>query len=243
MEPRPETETNTSAKGLMLRAASASSLTLGLFAALTVGLITLTWVFTKARIDDQIRQAEIRALEEILPRADIDGSALYDNDLLKTRISIPVNKQLGSRTTAEGYAAFKGDTPVAVILPVVAPKGYSGAIHMLVGIKADGTLSGVRVTNHKETPGLGDAIEIIKSNWITVFSGKSLDNPQQKGWGVRKDGGEFDQFTGATITPRAVVLAVHNSLQYFEQNRDQLFQQGLKQLKQTRGDAHGQPDA
>ncbi len=235
MESRPDTEKNTSSKGILAKAAGTNSLTLGLFAALTVGLITLTWVFTKDRIDDQIRQAEIKALEEILPVQAADGSPLYNNDLLATRISLQASKLLGSRTEKQGYAAFKDNTPVAVILPVTAPDGYSGAIHMLIGIHADGSLSGVRVTTHKETPGLGDAIEILKSSWITGFTGKSLQEPKEQGWGVKKDGGEFDQFTGATITPRAIVAAVHRSLKYFEQNREALFQQGINELRDTRG--------
>ena len=239
MEPHPEIKTETdsssSSKGILIKAVGAGGITLALFAALTVGLVTLTWIFTKQRIDEQIRQAEIKALEEILPLTTTDGEQLYDNDILQTRIIIPASKQLGLRAEKQGYAAFKGQTPIAIIMPVTAPDGYSGAIHLLVGIHTDGSLSGVRVTSHKETPGLGDAIEILKSGWIAVFSGKSLDNPQANDWGVRKDGGQFDQFTGATITPRAVVAAIHRSLKYFEQNREVLFRQGLNELRDKRG--------
>ena len=105
----------------------------------------------------------------------------------------------------------------------MAPDGYSGNIHLLVAIKYDGTLAGVRVVNHKETPGLGDAVEAERSNWILGFTGKSLTNPGKKGWAVKRDGGQFDQFTGATITPRAVVKAVYKTLEYYQQHKTQLF--------------------
>jgi electron transport complex protein RnfG len=102
--------------------------------------------------------------------------------------------------------------------------GYSGRIDLLVGIRANGELAGVRITNHRETPGLGDKFEVGKGQWIFSFEGKSLSMPAPEGWAVRKDGGEFDQFVGATITPRAVVRAVRNALLYFQQNRDELLQ-------------------
>jgi len=109
-----------------------------------------------------------------------------------------------------------------VILQAIAPDGYSGAIHLLVGIHADGRVAGVRVIGHRETPGLGDKIELAKSPWIRSFEGKSLTNPAADGWAVKKDRGEFDQFAGATITPRAVVGAVHRALQYFDAHKAEL---------------------
>ncbi len=108
-------------------------------------------------------------------------------------------------------------------IPVVAPDGYSGDIRLLVGILANGELAGVRVLNHRETPGLGDAIETRRSDWIRQFAGLSLDAPPANAWTVRKDGGEFDQFAGATITPRAVIKAVRQALVFFEQNQAILF--------------------
>ena len=120
------------------------------------------------------------------------------------------------------YIATLRGQPSAVILQVTAPDGYSGAIHLLVGIKAGGQLAGVRVLRHKETPGLGDKIELSKSPWVKSFDNKSLANPGADGWAVKKDGGKFDQFAGATITPRAVVKAVHQALQYFDQHQAEL---------------------
>jgi electron transport complex protein RnfG len=118
--------------------------------------------------------------------------------------------------------ATKDGAPVAVALEAVAPDGYGGEIRMLVGIRADGHIVGVRVTSHHETPGLGDYIDIAKSNWINQFVGKSVDDPPAEAWRVRKDGGQFDYVAGATITPRAVIKAVHKALRYFEKHRDEL---------------------
>ena len=123
------------------------------------------------------------------------------------------------------YRARLRGEPVAAIFRSIAPDGYSGKIHLLVGVYIDGSLAGVRVVKHAETPGLGDAVEIRKSSWIEDFAGKSLTNPSQDRWRVKRDGGDFDQFTGATITPRAVVAAVRNTLLYYQQNTDMIFDQ------------------
>lgn len=104
----------------------------------------------------------------------------------------------------------------------IAPDGYSGRITLLVAIDQSGKLIGVRVTEHKETPGLGDAIDTNKSDWIHIFKDKSLQNPVEENWRVRRDNGEFDQITSATITSRAVVKATYNALRYFEQHKDTL---------------------
>jgi len=117
----------------------------------------------------------------------------------------------------------RSGVPVAVILRFAAVDGYNGHIGLLVGIEADGRVAGVRVTSHRETPGLGDAIEIEKSDWVRGFEGRSLDAPAEAEWTVRRDGGAFDQFTGATITPRAVIKAVRLALAYHESHREQLY--------------------
>ncbi|MHA5866058.1 electron transport complex subunit RsxG, partial [Pseudomonas aeruginosa] len=120
------------------------------------------------------------------------------------------------------YVARLHGQASAVILQASAPDGYSGAIQLLVGVTAQGRLLGVRVVAHKETPGLGDRIELAKSPWVHGFDGKSLGDPADAGWAVKKDGGTFDQFAGATVTPRAVVRAVHKALRYFDANRERL---------------------
>lgn len=194
-----------------------NSLVLGLFAILTVGIIAVIQQLTAERIAQSERAAQMRALTEILPA----GS--YDNDLLASTITLEDGKLLGNRTPQPAYVATREGQPVAVILQATAPDGYSGAIHLLVGIHADGSLAGVRVTGHKETPGLGDKIETAKGDWIHSFQGKSLHNPDESGWAVKRDRGQFDQFAGATITPRAVVKAVHKALHYFDSHQQQLF--------------------
>jgi electron transport complex protein RnfG len=192
-----------------------NALVLGLFAIGTVGSVALLQQGTAERIAAAEREAQVRALAEILPA----GS--YDNHLLDNRIELNA-PELGHRSPQLAYLALKAGQPSALILPVTAPDGYSGAIHLLVGIYADGRLAGVRVLSHKETPGLGDKIELAKSDWILGFAGKSLSDPAEEGWAVKKDRGDFDQFAGATITPRAVVKAVHGALRYFDTHRAQL---------------------
>lgn len=191
---------------------------LALFAALAVTVVAITQQSTATRIVEAQRAAKIRALGEILP------AHSYDNALLDNVIYLN-ESSLGHREDTPAYLASIGDKPVAVILQANAPDGYSGSIHLMIGIMADGKLSGVRVIQHKETPGLGDLIELAKGPWIKSFDGKSLSNPGKHGWAVKKDHGDFDQFAGATITPRAVVNAVHKALQYFDQHHAELFSQ------------------
>ena len=198
-----------------------NALVLGLFAIATVGLVAVLQQATAGRIANAEREAQVRALSEILPQ----GS--YDNHLLDNSIQLH-DPLLGSKSPQTAYIALKDGQPSAVILRATAPDGYSGAIHLLIGIQADGRLAGVRVLGHRETPGLGDKIELAKSAWIRSFDGKSLSNPDEDGWAVKKDRGEFDQFAGATITPRAVVKAVHKALQYFDANQEQLFAAQVK---------------
>lgn len=193
---------------------------LGLFAALTVGIVAMIQQGTATRIDEAREQAQLQALTEILPA----GS--YDNNLLDSMI-VTDDPLLGNRSPQPAYVATLDGQPAAIILQANAPDGYSGSIRLLVGVLADGSLAGVRVLEHKETPGLGDKIETMKSDWIYGFDGKSLANTPAERWAVKKDRGDFDQFAGATITPRAVVIAVHKALQYFDASQQQLFAAGM----------------
>ncbi|HEY6610858.1 MAG TPA: electron transport complex subunit RsxG [Pseudomonas sp.] len=199
-----------------------NSLLLGLFAVATVGVVAVTQQGTAERIQAAEREAQVRALAEILP------ANSYDNHLLDNSLQLS-DPLLGSARPLPAYLALKGGQPSAIILQAIAPDGYSGSIRLLVGIHADGRLAGVRVLAHKETPGLGDKIELAKSQWIRAFDGKSLQDPDEAGWGVKKDQGVFDQFAGATITPRAVVKAVHHALQYFDAHRAELLGQPATQ--------------
>ncbi|CAM3678633.1 electron transport complex subunit RsxG [Parendozoicomonas haliclonae] len=217
---------------VLAKAISKNSLTLALFALLTVGLVSFTWLMTKERIAEQIRLSEQKALFEVLP------ANQFDNKLLDTTVIPPEPELLGPISEqARVWVAFKQGQPAAVILPVVAPDGYNGRIQLLVGITREGVITGVRVVSHKETPGLGDDIETRVSNWILDFTGKSLLNPENDGWAVEKDGGDFDQFTGATVTPRAVVNAVYRALNWFDEYRTQVFAEAGEQLAaQSKGD-------
>ena len=194
-----------------------SGVFLSLFAVVGTTLVALTEYSTSEAIVENERQVLLRNLYALLPRDRLD------NDIAADTLQLPASNLLGTDNTSTVYRARLLGEPVAAIFNSVAPDGYNGKIHLLVGIYIDGRLAGVRVVKHAETPGLGDAVEIRKSPWINDFAGKSLDNPTQERWRVKRDGGDFDQFTGATITPRAVVTAVRNTLLYYQQNADMIF--------------------
>lgn len=201
-----------------------NSIILGVFAMVTVGLIALTQQGTASRIAEEQRRMQMSALNEILPHDQ------HDNDLLEDAFGVDDRALLNLPGEAMAYRGRMGGEVVAVILPTIAPDGYSGRIDLLVGVRANGEVAGVRITNHRETPGLGDKVQLNKSTWVLDFNGTSLSMPAPENWGVRKDGGDFDQFTGATITPRAVVQAVYRALQYFEANREQLLELETEEL-------------
>lgn len=194
-----------------------SGVFLALFAVVGTTLVALTEYSTSAAIAENERQVLLRNLYALLPRDRLD------NDIAADTLQLPASALLGTDDASTVYRARLGGEPVAAIFNSVAPEGYNGKIHLLVGVYIDGRLAGVRVVKHAETPGLGDAVEIRKSPWINDFAGKSLANPTPERWRVKRDGGDFDQFTGATITPRAVVAAVRNTLLYYQQNADIIF--------------------
>ena len=200
-----------------------SGLLLGLIALLGTGLLAGVNQLTHERIVEQDRLRVLQQLNEIVP------AASYDNDLLADRTDVEDASFFHHPDPVPVYRARMAGQAVAVLMIVTAPNGYNGDIRLIVGIDADGTVLGVRVVAHRETPGLGDPIETGKSDWILGFAGKSLHNPENSGWAVKRDGGEFDQFTGATITPRAVVEAVHKALLYFAAHRQSLFSAGTEQ--------------
>lgn len=203
---------------MLLKSVSKNSLVLGAFAIATTGLVVATQLGTAERIDEQQRIALQKSLAEVLPA----GS--YDNALGKDTLVLEPDPLLGTSKPSIAYIASLGNERQALVFQSVAPEGYGGAINLVVGIDKTGTVTGVRaVTPHGETPGLGDKIEFKKSPWVLGFNGKSLENPEEALWGVKKDGGVFDAFTGATITPRAVVKAVKNTLLYVRQHQSTLF--------------------
>lgn len=211
----------------ILRHALATAGVLIVFTAVGTFLLTGTFQQTEEPIAQSEREAKRNLLAQVIP------AAMHDNDLLQDAVQLPPSELLGQKNTSTAYRARKGGQPVGVILEAIAPDGYSGDIKLLIGITTEGVLTGVRVLAHKETPGLGDYIELSHGDWIRNFDGKSLAkegvDPRSEGqltseqWKVKKDGGEFDYMTGATITPRAVVKAMHKALMYFNQSRSTIF--------------------
>jgi electron transport complex protein RnfG len=191
-----------------------------LFAVIGTGLVAVTYDSTSEKIAANERERLLRKLHVLVP------PSRHDNDLFADTLTVLDEFLLGTPEPVTVYRARRGERPVALVMAPVAPDGYSGSIRLLVGINYDGTLTGVRVVTHRETPGLGDAIEEERSDWIYGFNGKSLENPPTARWEVRKDDGDFDQLTGATITPRAIVGAVRKSLLYYREHREALFSMG-----------------
>lgn len=202
-----------------LRSVLISAAFLFLFAVVGTAIVAFTFDSTEEKIADNYRMALLKSLDQLLPQDS------YDNDIFHDTLDVTSPELLGSDSPLTVYRARKGGWPVAAVLSVIAPDGYNGSIRLLVAINVDGNLAGVRVIQHRETPGLGDGIDIERSDWIRDFEGKSLSGYTKKQWKVKRDGGEFDQFTGATITPRAVVKAVHKALLYFEGHAHSLFEQ------------------
>lgn len=199
-----------------------SAIGLAIFAFFTAGIIAVSQYFTKDIIEQNIKNFEARQLVSLLPQG-YPANELLDSAITFAQAGIADTSLLNVSVDTAFYRAASEENQLnAVILPLVAPEGYTEAISLVVAISADATLLGVRVTSHKETPGLGDQIETAKSDWIYHFNNASLAAPLPEEWLVRKDGGEFDQFTGATITPRAIVKAVKNSLLFFDDHAEQL---------------------
>ncbi|MBZ5487964.1 RnfABCDGE type electron transport complex subunit G [Halomonas aquamarina] len=192
------------------------ALTLGIFALFTAGSVALTRAMTAERINDHREAYQQRQLLAVLPQAIGDVPVA---ELLDSTFALPDPALLGHRSPTTGWRVSHG-TLQALVLPVTTRQGYSGEIDLLVGMQLEPDtqprISGVRVTYHQETPGLGDKIEAQRSDWITHFNGLRLADLPPESWAVRKDGGQFDGFTGATITPRAVIKAVHDALVYAE---------------------------
>ena len=204
----------------LLRLMGRDALILLGFALVGTAIVAITFSATEPVIAENQRQAVLANLNALIPHDQ------YDNALTEDVVQIVDRQWLGTDQPVTIYRAFKNGNPVALVADPVAPDGYGGPIRLLVGVWADGTVAGVRVLAHQETPGLGDKIELSRSDWILTFDDRSLGDPPPDDWAVKKDGGYFDQFTGATITPRAVVGTVYRFLRYFDTHRDQLFATG-----------------
>ena len=193
-----------------------SAIVLGLFGVAGTLLVSSIEAITADRIIANEQAARMRKIAEVMP------SELYNNDILNDSVTLPAGT-LSERYPTRIYRAKMGSGMVGAVFEATTPEGYAGPIRVLIGIKLDGTVAGVRVLSHTETPGLGDLIELRRSHWVLGFNGKSLNNPPIEQWAVKRDHGDFDQFTGATITPRAVVKTVKQCLLYFQEHKDTLF--------------------
>lgn len=194
-----------------------SGATLAMIAAICTTLVAATYRATAERIAANEKALLEQSLQPAL------AGVFYDSGISESRLVLPPPHGLPGNDTALIYRVYAEDRPVAALFAVTARDGFSGPIRVLVGIDADGTLTGLRILEHRETPGLGDKIESTRSDWVYQFEGRSIGDPAVAGWAIRGDGGEFDQLTGASVTPRAVIKAVRDTLIYFAARRDEVF--------------------
>jgi len=215
----------------VIKHTSVTAVTMVAFALIGTALLAYVFNITREPIEKSEAEARMALFRQILPDEqyyvqpkDKDDGHHADDDssLLNNVVEIAPNDLLGNKLPSKAYVAKQDHKLAAVILEAIAHDGYSGDIKLLIAIRADGTVSGVRVLTHKETPGLGDYIDIAHGNWIKLFDHESVEKTPAEQWKVKKDGGKFDYMVGATITPRAVVKTVLKSLQFFEKNRHML---------------------
>ncbi|MCZ4307915.1 electron transport complex subunit RsxG [Vibrio sp. 10N.286.46.A8] len=204
----------------MLNAIKKNGLVLAIFACASTGLVAVTHYLTKDQIKQQEQAQLLSVLNQVIPHD------LHDNELFSSCTLVQA-EELGTEQAMPAYIAKLNGEPSAIAIEAIAPDGYNGAIKVIVGMKIDGTILGTRVLSHQETPGLGDKIDLRVSDWILSFAGKQVTDSNLDRWKVRKDGGDFDQFTGATITPRAVVKSVKQAVLYVNQNNQALLAQPL----------------
>lgn len=186
-------------------------------AAICTALVSITHSVTAPRIAANAQAYLEQSLQPVLQGIEYDGKLSESTTIISPPHSLPGNEDVPI------YRVYASGEPVAALFVVRAMDGFSGPIRLLIGIDANGTLTGVRVLEHRETPGLGDLIEADKSDWIQQFNGKSLTSPGATGWAIKRDGGEFDQLTGASITPRSVINATKETLNYFAENPQRIF--------------------
>ena len=201
-----------------------AGLILGGFGVLGALLVSATEMQTRGVIQNNERMSLLSQLHELVPQAEVD------NDFLQHPLTLDAPEFLGASDT-QAYLGMRRNALAAVVFEATIPNGYAGPIQMLVAIGGKGVLKGVRVVSHSETPGLGDKIELDRSDWVLGFDGKSLGNPDASRWKVKKDGGVFDQFTGATITPRAIVESIRKVLLYYDREHRLLLERYLRESR------------
>ena len=195
----------------------ASGAILAVLAAICTALVAITHSTTAPRIAANAQAYLEQSLQPVLEGLEYDGNLSESTVIIEPPHELPGDKPVTV------YRVYADGAPVAALFIVTAKDGFSGPIKLLVGIAADGEISGVRVLEHRETPGLGDLIESSKSDWIEQFRKRSLTDPDRELWSIKRDGGVYDQLTGASITPRSVIKAIKATLLYFEANRDKVF--------------------
>ena len=205
-----------------------TAIILVLFVVVFTGLLSSVYFWTLPTIKAAASEEKMKLIDDVLPRSS------YDNVLLEDTVEIAAEPALGLDEKSTAYRARKDGKPLALVLEAVAPDGYAGKIRLLIAVGTDGTLFGVRVTQHKETPGLGDYIEPKKDKnkarpWITQFDGLKPEAIDARDWKVKKDGGRFDSVAGATVTPRAIIKAVGKAAAYVAENRERLFASQLNE--------------
>jgi electron transport complex protein RnfG len=191
--------------------------TLAVIAAICTALVAGTFILTKERIVANEQAWLERSLQPAV------SGLFFDGGITESQLIIPAPHELPGSEDAIIYRAYAAGVPVAALFVVTARDGYSGPIRLLIGIDVTGAITGVHVLEHRETPGLGDRVETGKSDWAQQFAGRSLTDPTPDGWEIKGDGGVFDQLTGASVTPRAIVNAIRETLLYFASNSDQVF--------------------
>ena len=194
-----------------------SGVTLAVIAAICTALVALTYRLTAERIVANEQAWLERSLQPAL------SGLFYDSGVTESKIIIPPPHELPGSETAIIYRVYAEDAPVAALFIVSARDGYAGPIRILAGIDTMGVVTGVHVLEHRETPGLGDRVESTKSDWVKQFNGRSLLDPEPTGWAIKGDGGQFDQLTGASVTPRAIIKAIKETLLYFEAHSEEIF--------------------
>lgn len=193
-----------------------------IFVIVFTGFLSAAYLWTKPAIEASAAEEKMKLVDEVLPRSE------YDNALLADTITLPPTPELNLSEPSTLYRARKAGQPVALVFEAAAPDGYAGKIRLVIAIRSNGQVAGVRITQHKETPGLGDYIELKKDKnkarpWITQFQGMSLAEVTDKEWKVKKDGGRIEYYAGATVTPRAVSKAIFKAVKWAEANQNQLF--------------------
>lgn len=199
------------------RAILKSGVTLAVIAAICTSLVAFTYQLTAERIAANDKALLEQSLEPAL------SDLFFDSGVSESRLVVAPPHELPGDDEALIYRIYAKGEPVAALFVVTARDGFAGSIRILLGVDMQGVVTGLRILNHRETPGLGDKIESRRSDWVHQFTGRALGDPDVTDWAIRRDGGQFDALTGASVTPRAVIKAMRDTLIYFEANREQIF--------------------